>query len=50
MNHDKYEIWYEENYDELTIAAAERGCDRELDFDWDRFIEREYEAYLGGLK
>lgn len=40
------DVWEEVNEDELKIDAAESGSDRELDFDWDAFIENHYEKYL----
>jgi hypothetical protein len=42
----EYEVWLEENYEELICKAAETGSDREYDFDWDQFAEREYEYYI----
>ena len=41
-----FDLWVEAYYDELVCIASESGADRELDFDWDRFVERQYEKYL----
>jgi hypothetical protein len=37
-----FEEWYEENYDELRIEAAELGLDRDLDFDFETWVEKKY--------
>lgn len=42
----EFDEWYQNNCDDMAIFAAESGIDRELDFDWDRFMERQYEKYL----
>lgn len=41
----EFEEWYEQEEDELHIAWAETGCDRELDADWDVWVEHRYECY-----
>ena len=38
-----YDEWYENNEDRLYIECAESGADRELDFDFEKFCEAEYE-------
>jgi hypothetical protein len=37
-----YSIWLEENYEELSIACSENGCDYEPDFDFEQFCEDSY--------
>lgn len=41
-----YEHWYEQNHEELDIACAESGADRELDFDKEAYFEQKYEEYV----
>ncbi|MGZ8172970.1 MAG: hypothetical protein ACXWT0_03810 [Methylobacter sp.] len=41
-----FEEWERLNCDELTIAAAESGQDRELDFDREKYVDGCYEQYL----
>jgi len=40
------DVWEEVYQDELEIEAAESGQDRELGFDYDRFVERRYGQYV----
>ena len=42
----EFDEWLDENYDELYIQAAETGEDRELDFDMEKMLEREYALYI----
>ena len=42
----EYEEWLEVNEEELMIKYAETGEDREMDFDLERALERDYEKYL----
>lgn len=42
----EYGDWEEANYEELKIAAAESGADREVGFDFDYFAEQRYEEYV----
>ena len=44
-----YEEWLEENEDELRIADAESGADRELDYDEEALREKQYFEYLKGI-
>ena len=39
-----FDQWYAENEEELMIEAAERGLDRELDFDFESWVEDKYFA------
>ena len=41
-----YDQWLSENEEELSIYASESGCDRELDYDWYRFLQHQYDGYL----
>ena len=41
-----YEEWLDSHEEELFIKFAETGMDRELDFDMELEIEKEYEKYL----
>ena len=41
-----FEKWYNDNIEELRIQWAESGADREMDFDEDREIERQYELFM----
>lgn len=41
---DEFEIWFQENEEELMIEAAERGLDRELDFDFESWAEDKFFA------
>jgi hypothetical protein len=43
-----YEEWYEKNEEELHIMFAETGMDRELDFNVEDEIEKEYLKYING--
>ena len=43
-----YEEWYEKNEEELHIKFAETGMDRELDFNVEDEIEKEYLKYING--
>lgn len=40
---EDYEIWLENNSDNLWIECAESGADREMGFDFESFCERRYE-------
>ena len=42
--------WYDENIEELQIKWAETGADRELDFDVDVEIEKEWKLYVDSKK
>jgi len=46
----EYEEWLEVNEEELTIKYAETGEDREMDFDLEQALERDYEKYLNRSK
>ena len=41
-----YEEWYEKNEEELYIKFAETGMDRELDFNVENEMEKEYFKWL----
>jgi hypothetical protein len=41
-----FEDWQEDQHDELTSIFAESGADREMDFDLEKALEKEYEKYL----
>jgi len=43
----EYDDWVEANYEELNIAAAESGADREIGFDFDYFAQHRYDEYVG---
>ena len=43
-----FEEWCEENEEELSIMFAETGMDRELDFNVEDEIEKEYLKYING--
>ena len=44
-----YELWLEQNEDELLIVAAEQGLDREYDWDPERWFEKLFfEEYPDG--
>lgn len=45
----EYDKWFELNENELGIAFAESGADRELDFDYERECEKGYEKYLKSI-
>ena len=40
-----YELWYNENGKELQIKFAESSADRELDFDEEQEIFKEWELF-----
>ncbi len=40
-----YDLWYTENNKELQIKFAENGADRELDFDEEQEIFKEWELF-----
>jgi len=40
-----YDQWLLHNDEELTIADAESGADREAGYDWDSKREEQYEKY-----
>lgn len=42
----EFDLWEELHYDDLSALAAESGKDRELDFNWDEFVDNEYCKYL----
>lgn len=42
----EYDKWFELKENELSIAFAESGADRELDFNHERECEKKYEEYL----
>jgi hypothetical protein len=46
MNKLDYEEWLAVYDEELKIADAETGADRELDYDEETLRERQYEEYL----
>lgn len=46
----EFEQWLDINEDELKIQAAESGLDRDLDFDVENFLEREYEKYCAQFR
>ena len=39
---DEFEIWFQENEEDLMIEAAELGLDRELDFDFESWVENKF--------
>jgi hypothetical protein len=41
-----YEEWLEQNEEELTIRWAESGRDREMCFDLERELEKEYDKQM----
>lgn len=41
-----FDKWLENNEEELYIAAAESGADRELDYCPEAYSEKKYEEYL----
>lgn len=43
-----FEDWLIENEERLCIRYAESGEDREMDFDLERSLDRDYEKYLKG--
>jgi len=45
-NIKSFENWYIENEEELDIKFAETGADRELDFDYEEEIIKEYKLYV----
>ena len=38
----EFEEWYEKYGEEAEIKAAELGCDRELDFNSEDWLEKQY--------
>ena len=44
-----FEEWHNENADSISIAMAESGADREMDFDLERELEKRYEDYYCGI-
>ena len=42
----EYKYWLKEHEEELTIAAAESGADREVGYDSERMLEDAYAEYL----
>lgn len=38
-----FEVWFLENEDDLATEAAERGLDREGDFDFESWAEARFE-------
>lgn len=45
VNDYLYDLWYTENSKELQIKFAESGADRELDFDEEQEIFKEWELF-----
>lgn len=43
------ELWYNDNIDDLRIKWAETGADREMDFDEEREMLKEYSRFLRKL-
>ena len=41
----EFEEWCEKNEEELSIMFAETGLDRELDFNIENELEKEYEKW-----
>lgn len=41
-----YDDWFDQHCDELNIKFAETGADREMDFDLERELEKEYLKYM----
>ena len=37
-----FELWLDDNEDDLRIQCSENGCDYEADFDIDRYLEDQY--------
>ena len=46
LDDDKYEEWYCQNEDRLYIKFAEQGLDREMDFDLESELDKEYQHYI----
>lgn len=46
----EFKQWLDIHEDELQIKAAELGLDRDLDFDSEAFVEREYEEYCAQFR
>jgi len=42
----KYVDWLEENEEDMKIYYAESGRDREADFDLEKCLEEDYDAYV----
>ena len=49
VNEYLFNLWYDENCDELQIKFAESGADRELDFDEEQEILKEWELFKDKL-
>lgn len=41
-----YDDWFDQNCDELMIKFAENGMDREMCFDLEKELEKEYFKYV----
>ena len=44
--YDTFETWYDKNEDELSIGAAESGCDREYGYCPAEYADRQYDIYV----
>ncbi len=40
-----FDEWYDKNSEELYIAAAESGADREFGYDSEKMLEDAYQVY-----
>ena len=49
VNEYLFNLWYDENCDELQIKFAETGADKELDFDEEQEILKEWELFKDKL-
>ena len=45
-----FKLWYNQHIDELRIKWAENGADRELDFNEEYEIDKEYENFKNTLR
>ena len=41
-----FEIWLDDNEDDLRIECSENGCDYEADFNIEDYLEEQYELSL----
>ena len=46
---DLFELWFDENIEELRIKWGESGADREMDFDEEKETWNEYEKHKNTL-
>ena len=47
---DPYDYFLDNYTDEMSIKYAETGADREMDFDLERELEKDYHSWIGQIR